>query len=362
MPRPENWPRTILHVDLDAFYTSVHQRDDPKLRGVPVAVAGRSKRAVVMGASYEARAFGVRSAMPVHEAQQLCPQLTIINPDGARYREASRLVHQIFRRFTSPELVEGIALDEAYLDITARTRHGTTTAEEVARRIKFRIHTEVQLTATVGAATSKLVAKVASGTRKPDGLVLVAPGTEADFLAPLPIGVIPGLGPKTEDRLHAMGVRTVGELAAYETQRLVQALGVGGAVLQRYAQGRDRAPVDGSKPAKTISAETTFDTDVSDRGQLEEALRELTDRVVERLQAEGVRARTIYVKLKLPDFRLVSRQVSRTSPTDDVDAIFRAARSALEKSHLETRPVRLIGVGLSGLEHPEPDLQLTLFD
>ena len=362
MPRPENWPRTILHVDLDAFYTSVHQRDDPKLRGVPVAVAGRSKRAVVMGASYEARAFGVRSAMPVHEAQQLCPQLTIINPDGARYRDASRLVHQIFRRFTSPELVEGIALDEAYLDITARTRHGTTTAEEVARRIKFQIHTEVQLTATVGAATSKLVAKVASGTRKPDGLVLVAPGTEADFLAPLPIGVIPGLGPKTEDRLHAMGVRTVGELAAYETQRLVQALGVGGAVLQRYAQGRDRAPVDGSKPAKTISAETTFDTDVSDRGQLEEALRELTDRVVERLQAEGVRARTIYVKLKLPDFRLVSRQVSRTSPTDDVDAIFRAARSALEKSHLEARPVRLIGVGLSGLEHPEPDLQLTLFD
>ncbi|HEX9504710.1 MAG TPA: DNA polymerase IV [Acidimicrobiia bacterium] len=362
MPRPENWPRTILHVDLDAFYTSVHQRDDPKLRGIPVAVAGRSKRAVVMGASYEARAFGVRSAMPVHEAQQLCPQLTIVNPDGARYREASRLVHQIFRRFTSPELVEGVALDEAYLDITARTRHGTTTPEEVARRIKFQIHTEVQLTATVGAATSKLVAKVASGTRKPDGLVLVPPGTEADFLAPLPIGVIPGLGPKTEDRLRAMGVRTVGGLAVYETQRLVQTLGVGGAVLQRYAQGRDRSPVDGSKPAKTISAETTFDTDVSDRGQLEEALRELTGRVVERLQAEGVRARTIYVKLKLPDFKLVSRQVSRTSPTDDVDAIFRAARSALEKSHVETRPVRLIGVGLSGLEHPEPDLQLTLFD
>jgi DNA polymerase IV len=362
MPRLENWPRTILHVDIDAFYTSVHQRDDPKLRGLPIAVAGRSKRAVVMGASYEARAYGVRSAMPVHEALQLCPQLTIVNPDGPRYREASRLVHQIFRRFTSPELVEGIALDEAYLDVTARTRHGTTTAEEVARRIKFQIHTEVQLTASVGAATSKLVAKVASGTRKPDGLVLVPPGTEADFLAPLPISVIPGLGPKTEERLHAMGVRTVGELSAYETQRLVQALGVGGAVLQRYAQGRDRSPVDGSKPAKTISAETTFETDVSDRGQLEEALRELTDRVVERLQAEGVRARTIYVKLKLPDFRLVSRQVSRTSPTDDVDAIFRAARSALEKSHVETRAVRLIGVGLSGLEHPAPDLQLTLFD
>src|SRR6476661_5086816 len=323
MPRPENWPRTILHVDLDAFYTSVHQRDDVKLRGIPVAVAGRSRRAVVMGASYEARAFGVRSAMPLHEALQLCPQLMVVNPDGARYREASRLVHQIFRRFTSPELVEGIALDEAYLDVTARTRHGTSTPDEVAR-----------------------------STRKPDGLVLVPPGTESDFLAPLPIGAIPGLGPKTEERLHAMGVRTVGELAAYETQRLVQSLGVGGAVLQRLAQGRDRAPVDGSKPAKTISAEITFERDVSDRGELDKALRELTDRVVERLKAEGVRARTIYVKLKLPDFKLVSRQVSRTSPTDDVETIYRAARSALEKSHVESRAVRLIGVGLSGLDHP----------
>jgi len=343
-----------MHVDLDAFYTSVHQRDDPKLHGIPVAVAGRSKRAVVMGASYEARAYGVRSAMPLHEAMLLCPQLTVVAPDGARYRDASRLVHQIFRRFTSPELVEGVALDEAYLDVTARTRHGTTTAEEVARRIKFQVHTEVGLTASVGAATSKLVAKVASGTRKPDGLVLVPPDTEADFLAPLPIGVIPGLGPKTEERLHAMGVRTVGELAGYETQRLVQALGVGVAVLQRFAQGRDRTPVDGSKPAKTISAETTFETDVSDRAQLEVALRELTDRVTDRLKSEGVRARTIYVKLKLPDFRLVSRQVSRTSPTDDVETIFRAARSALEKSHVDSRAVRLIGLACRGSSIPHP--------
>src|ERR1700716_2820430 len=222
MARPDNWPRTILHVDIDAFYTSVHQRDDPKLRGIPVAVAGRSRRAVVMGASYEARALGVRSARPLHEALQKCPQLIVVTPDGARYREASRTVHQIFRRYTSPELVEGIALDEAYLDVTARPRHGTSNAEEVARRIKYQIPTEIGLTASVGAATSKLVAKVAGGTHKPDGLVLVPPDTEANFLAPLPIGVIPGLGPKTEERLHAMGLRTVGELAAYETQRLGQ--------------------------------------------------------------------------------------------------------------------------------------------
>lgn len=361
MPR-EAWPRTILHVDLDAFYTSVHQRDQASLRGQPVAVAGRSRRAVVMGASYEARVFGVQSAMPLHEALERCPQLVVVPPDHSRYREASRQVHAIFRRYASPERIEAVALDEAYLDVTARTRHGTSSPEDVARRVKYAIHTEVGLTASVGVATGKLVAKVAGASRKPDGLVLVQPATEADFLAPLPVGVIPGLGPKTEERLGLMGVRTVGDLAKLETQRLLQALGPGGAILQRLADGRDRSPVDGSRPAKTVSAETTFEQDVTDLERLDEALRELVDRVAERLRADGVRARTVYVKLKLPDFRQLSRQVSRTSPTDDADVIFRAARTALEKSHLESRPVRLIGVGLSGLVHPQPDMQLNLFD
>jgi DNA polymerase-4 len=362
MPRADGWARTILHVDLDAFYTSVHQRDDDRLRGKPVVVAGRSRRAVVMGASYEARNFGVHSAMPLHQALELCPALLVVGPEGTRYREASRQVHAIFRRFAAPELIETVALDEAYLDVTARTRHGTTTPEEVARRIKNMVQREVGLTASVGVATSKLVAKVASGSRKPDGLVLVLPETEAEFLAPRPVSVIPNIGPKTEERLRMMGIRSVGDLARYDTHRLVQALGAGGALLQRMALGRDRSPVIGERPAKTISAETTFEDDVSDTAVLETALRELTNRVVGRLQAEGVRARTVYVKLKLPDFRLMSRQVSRTSPTDDGDAIFRAARSALEKSHLESHPVRLIGVGLSGLVHPEPDLQMSLFE
>jgi DNA polymerase-4 len=361
MPR-EAWPRTILHIDLDAFYTSVHQRDDESLRGRPVVVAGRSRRAVVMGASYEARAHGVHSAMPLHEALERCPELGVISPDMARYREASRQVHAVLKRFAPAERIESVALDEAYVDVTARTRHGTSSPEDVARRIKYMVHTEIGLTATVGVATSKLVAKVASASRKPDGLVLVLPDTEDVFMAPLPVGVIPGLGPKTEERLRLMGVRRVGDLASYDTHRLVQALGTNGAVLQRYALGRDRTPVDGSRPAKTISAETTFDYDVADRQQLEAALRDLSGRVSERLRAEGVRAKTVYVKLKLPDFRLLSRQVSRTSPTDDPETIFRAARAALEKSHLESRPVRLIGVGLSGLVHPQPDLQMSLFD
>lgn len=362
MRRAETWPRTILHVELDAFYTSVHQRDDPSLRGRPVAVAGRARRAVVIGASFEARSCGVRADMALQDAQERCPDLVVVAPVHARYREASRQVHDILRRFTSPERIEAVAFDETYLDVTARTRHGTSTPEDVARRIKYAIHTEVGLTASVGVATSKLVAKIAGGSRKPDGLALVQPGSEADFLAPLPIGVIPGMGPRTEDRLRLAGIHTVGDLANHETQRLMQILGPGGALLQRLAQGRDRSPVDGSRPARTISAETTFDRDVADLRLLEEALRHLVDRVAERLVADRVRARTVSVKLRLSDFRLVSRQVSRTSPTDDRETIYLAARAALERTHVESRPVRLIGVGLSGLEHPKPEIQMTLFD
>jgi DNA polymerase-4 len=362
MPRPEPWPRTILHVDLDAFFASVHQRDDAALRGKPVAVAARSRRAVVMGASYEARTFGVQSAMPLFEARELCPELVVVAPVRPRYREASRQIHLVFRRFTSPEHIEAIALDEAFLDVTARTRHGTSTPDEVARRIKYMIHSEIGLTASVGVATGKLVAKVAGASRKPDGLVLVTPGTEADFLAPLPISAIPGLGPKTEERLRLMGIRLVGDLAKFETNRLLQALGTGGAILQRLAQGRDRSPVEGNRPAKTISAETTFEHDTADAGILKDTLTDLTDRLAERLRAEGVRARTVSVKVKLADFRVVSRQVSRLSPTDDAETLLIAARAALERSRPDASAVRLIGVGLSGLEHPRPEVQLTLFD
>jgi len=362
MRRAETWPRTILHVDLDAFYSSVHQRDDSRLRARPIAVARRSRRAVVIGASYEARSFGVHSAMPLHEALQRCPDLVVVPPENGRYREASRQVHTIFRRFASPEKIESVALDEAYLDVSARTRHGTSSPEEVGRRVKYTIHTEVGLTASVGVATSKLLAKIAGATRKPDGLALVQPGTEPDFLAPLPITVIPGLGPKTEERLRLMGISAVRDLAVADTQKLIQALGTSGGLLQRLAQGRDRSPVVGARPARTVSAEVTFEYDVTDRDRLEQALHQLAQRVTERLHADGLRARTVSIKLKLPDLRLVSRQVSRTSPTDDRDVIFRAACAALDRSRPESRPVRLIGVGLSGLEHSKPDLQMTLFD
>src|ERR1700736_4485928 len=247
---PTAWPRAILHVDLDAFYTSVHQRDDESLRGKPVAVAGSSRRSVVMGASYEARAFGVHAAMPLHEALSLCPARIGVKRATSRYGEASRAVHAIFRRFAAPEKIEGIALDEAYIDVTARTRHGTTTPEDIARQVKFMIRNDVRLTASIGVAVGKVVAKVASASRKPDGLVVVQPETEASFMAAMPVGVLQGVGPKTEERLRMMGVRRVGDLAEYDTQRLVQALGSSGAILQKLAQGKDRSPVDGSKPLK----------------------------------------------------------------------------------------------------------------
>src|SRR5262249_19636751 len=293
MRRAEHWPRPILHVDLDAFYTSVHQRDDPALRRRPIAVAGRSRRAVVIGASYEARSFGVHSAMPLHEALQRCPDLVVVAPEHGRYREASRQVHAIFRRFASPEKIESVALDEAYLDVSARTRHGTSSPEDVGRRVKYTIHTEVGLTASVGVATSKLLAKIAGATRKPDGLALVQPGTEPDFLAPLPITVIPGLGPKTEERLRLMGISAVRDLAVADTQKLIQALGTSGGLLQRLAQGRDRSPVVGARPARTVSAAITFESDVTDRDGLGERLRQVARTVKERIHAHALRATTM---------------------------------------------------------------------
>jgi DNA polymerase IV len=362
MARTDPWPRTILHVDLDAFHTSVHQREDQSLRGQPVVVASRSRRATVVGASYQARAIGIQAGMPLQEALERSPDVRVVPPQRQLYREVSRQSQAIYRRFTSPERIEATSLESTFLDVTARTRHGTSSPEDVARRIKFMIQSELGLTASVGAATSKLVARIAGGSRQPDGLILVPPGTEADFLTPLPVSVMPNLGPKTSEKLAQMGIRTVGDLATYDLERLLQALGSPGAILQRFAQGRDRSPVEGNRQAKTISAETTFERAEQERERLDDTLRDLVGKVCERLRAENVRARTAYVKLRLADLRLVTRQVSRPSPTDDADVLFRSVRAALDRARVDSQPVRLIGVGLSGLEHPTPDPQLTLFD
>ncbi len=361
MTRGTMWPRAILHVDLDAFFTSVHQRDAPHLVGQPVVAASRSRRAVVLTASYEARRFGIGSAMPLFQAKELCPNLVVVAPDRTAYRQASHDVHAIFRRFAAPELIESVALDEAYLDCTPRIRFKGSAAEELARRIRSEIRSEVGLAASVGVATSKLVAKVASSLAKPDGLVVVNPGTEAGFLAPLPTAAIGGVGPKTEGRLQELGIYTVGQLAAFDTYALVSRLGSSVAVLQRYAQGRDRTPVFGARLAKSFSSETTLEQDVSEPAAIERLIHSLAQQLTDRLTSEGVKARTVRVKLKFPDFTIVSRQVSRLSPTADIEQIASCADRAFRQSGVAGRPVRLVGLALGGLARPQQDLQLPLF-
>jgi DNA polymerase-4 len=351
-----------MHVAMDALYAAVHQREDQRLSGRPVAVVRPSSPAVVLGVSCEAHWLGIRAAQPLSDAICRCPELVVIKASHSKYREASRQVLTILRRFTSPELIESVALDEAYLDVTARTRHGTSSPEDVARRIKYAISTEIGLTASIGVATSKSVAKIAGSIRRPDGLVMVPPGTEEEFLAPLPIEMIPGLEQQVQEQLSLVGIRTVGDLARHETQRLIQILGPSGGLLQRLAQGRDRSPVVGLKPAQTFSAETTFETALVDAVQIDEALQRLVGRIAQRLAAKGVRARTVAVKVKLPDQGTVNRQFSRTAPTDSEEAILRTARAALQHFHLGSRPIRLLGVAVSGLQRSETDVQLMLFN
>lgn len=358
MPRGDAWSRTILFVGVDAFRTAVHERDDPALRSRPLAIAGRGRRATIAAVSPAARALGVEVGEIADEATRRLPELEVLPVQAPRYREANRALISIFRRFAGPERLESVDLGAAYLDVTARTRHGTSAPEEVARRIRFMTQDEVGLTAAVGVATGKFVARVAGTSRGPDALVVVRPGEEADFLAPLPLRL---LGERDEAVLRALGMRTLGDLATYDTTRLVQQLGTRAALLQRLAQGRDREPVENSRAAKTISAETTFTRLVDRRDDLDEPLSGLVHRIAERLDAEAVRARTVYVKVQLDDLRVVNRQVTRSPATDEESELLAAARVALRKSYVDGTRVKLLGVGLSGLEHPRPDYQLPLF-
>lgn len=297
--------------------------------------------------------------MPVDDVHARLPDLPLVNPQPPRYRDANRGLTAIFRRFAGRDRIETVDLGAAYLDVTARTRHGTSDPEEVARRVRFMIQDEVGLTAATGVGTGKFVARIAGTSRGPDAVVVVPPGEEADFLAPLPLRL---LGERDETVLHGLGLRTLGDLATYDTTRLVQQLGARAALLQRLAQGRDREPVENSRAAKTISAETTFTRLVDHPEELDSALSALVHRIAGRLESEAVRAKTVYVKVQLADLRTVSRQVSRPTATDDEKELLASARAALRKSHVDGGQVKLLGVGLSGLEHPHPDYQLPLFN
>ena len=341
---------TILHVDLDAFYASVEQRDKPSLRGKPVVVGGVGSRGVVATASYEARNFGVRSAMSTREARSRCPHAAYLAGRHHVYRQVSRLVMAELRAL-SP-LVEPLSLDEAFVDLAPADLpgHGVETLTAVAEGLKVRIR-EVTggLTGSVGLATSKLVAKIASDLRKPDGLVVVPPGGERALLDPMPVTVVPGVGPATAERLRRIGVTKVEHLAAAQEDDLVRLLGEAhGRGLARLARAEDDRPVVAEREAKSVSVEDTYDVDVAERRLVEGLLQRQAVKVAERLARSRLSGRTVTVKVRLHDFTTHTRSVTLPTPTDQAGVIARLARALV--AEVDTAEgVRLLGVGVSGL-------------
>ena len=344
----------IVHVDLDAFYAAVAQRDDPSLRGIPVAVSGSSRRAVVLTASYEARPFGVRSAMPLYRARDLCPQLTVVAPDFVRYRESSDRVFAIFE--DGARAVEGLSLDEAFLDLDT---DDVTVATAFARRVKERVRDEVGLTASAGVARTKMAAKIASDLEKPDGLTVVMPGTEAAFLAPMPLSRLWGIGPKTQPRLEAAGLHTIGDVAELDEARLFALFGRSGTFYRDLARGIDDRTVDGSRERKSISTEETFDYDVDDETRILALLREQASELALGLQSRHLRASTVGIKVRKADFTVTGRQTTLTVATCEAERIHAASLLCWQRSGLRNTPIRLLGTRVASLtEEEERELRL----
>ena len=353
--------RTILHLDLDAFYASVEQLDDPSLRGRPVIVGGPSNRGVVCAASYEARRFGVRSAMPTSQARRLCPEGVFLQPRFSRYGELSDRVFGIYRRYTP--LCEPLSLDEAFLDVTAsRALHGD--GPSIAARIKREVRDETGLTVSAGVAEVKLAAKIATDLGKPDGLVVVPPGGVAAFLAPLPVGQLWGVGGVTEAALRKIGVNTIGDLARLPESAVSAALGADKAQgLRALARGEDEREVVPDEAAKSVGGEETFEQDLVGEVALARALLLQAGRVGRRLRVVGLRGRVVTLKVKYADFTQVTRRVTLPAPTDDDRLIYRTARDLLARIEAG-RPVRLAGVTVSGFDEAAaaaPADQLDLF-
>jgi DNA polymerase-4 len=344
----------IVHFDLDAFYAAVAQRDDPSLRGVPLAVSGQSRRSVVLTASYEARPYGVRSAMPLYRARQLCPKLIVVRPDFARYREASDRVFDIFA--DGAAAVEGLSLDEAFV---ALPNASLADACRFAEHVRARVRDEVGLTVSAGISIAKMVAKIASDMHKPDGLTVVEPGNERAFLAPLPVGRLWGIGPKTLPRVEASGVRTIGDVAALEAEALYALFGRAGLYFRELARGIDDREVDPSRERKSISTEETFEYDVHDETEILDVLRRQADELATDLQAKGLRGTTIGIKIKRADFVITGRQTSLAVPANAAATILEASTWCWNRSGLSGTPIRLLGTRIASLtEEPERELKL----
>ncbi len=357
-------PRVVLHADMDAFYASIEQRDHPELRGRPVAVGGDGRRGVVSAASYEARRFGVHSAMSSVEARRLCPELIFVRGSMRRYAAESKRIFEIFGRFTP--VVQGLSLDEAFLDLSGTERlFGP--ARGVAEALRRAVRDETQLAVSVGIAPVKMVAKIASDLAKPDGLLEVAPADVAGFLEPLPVRRIWGVGPVAEERLHAAGFTTIGELVRADRVVLETRFGEWGLALARLGQGRDLSEVDPYRDAVSYSEENTFADDVSSREVLEAALITHAEAVAQRLRRDRLRARTVVLKLKLSrrvapgprGYPLLTRRTTLAEPSDDGALLSRTAGELLTRAALR-EPVRLLGVGVTGLISADTG-QLALF-
>ena len=352
--------RHIIHADLDAFYATVEQLDNPELQGKPVLVGGRPEsRGVVATASYEARPFGVRSAMPMRTAVRLCPQGIIVRPRFTRYREMSRQVMEVFREFT--EVIEPLSLDEAYLDISEAVNE-----EEgrwplgVALDLKRRVKEDTGLTVSVGVSVSKSVSKIASDLDKPDGLVVVRPGQQAEFLAPLPVGKLWGIGPKSAERLNTEGVDTIGALAGQPPDWFERMFGQRGESIRLRAIGLDEEPVNTERITKSVSSETTFPDDIGDGEELRRVLEELANGVAGSLERKGLQGRTVTVKMRLADFTTFTRQSTLPEPSNEPDPIRALAWRLLSAELTAGRTFRLLGVGVSNFAEPDVVRQLPL--
>jgi DNA polymerase-4 len=341
--------RRILHIDMDAFYASVEQRDRAELRGLPVAVGGSPEsRGVVAAASYEARAFGVRSAMPMSRALRLCPELRIVPPDFAKYRSVSSQVFALYRQVTP--LVEPLSLDEAYLDVTENL-WGEPLGVEVAKRLKAAIREATGLTASAGVAPNKFLAKIASGWRKPDGLTVVAPERIESFLQRLPVDALWGVGPATAGRLRARGIHRLVDVRTADPEVLRAAVGSMTEWLQKLAVGEDDRPVEPNRASKSSSSECTYPQDLTDLDRIRSEIADMARDNALWLGRKDLLARTVTIKVRYGDFTTITRSHS-APPTRDPDDVVRRALALLDKTEAGRRPVRLLGAGVSNLEPP----------
>jgi DNA polymerase-4 len=337
----------ILHADMDAFYAGVELRTRPELVGTPVIIGGLGSRAVVLSATYEARAYGVHSAMPMSRARRLCPQATVIPPTPGRYAETSRGIMEIFRSITP--LVEPLSLDEAFLDVAgARRRLGS--PRRIAELLRARVADEQGVTCSVGVASTKFVAKLASARAKPDGLLVVPRDAVVAFLHPLPVGALWGVGERTEEVLTRLGLRTIGDIAHTPATTLQRALGqAAGAHLSALAWGRDERPVVPHEPDKSIGAEETFARDVDDPRVVRRELLRLSERTAARLRATGQVGRTVSIKVRFADFTTITRAKTLAEPTDVARVVYETATLLYDALHLDRARIRLVGVRVEGL-------------